>query len=174
VFGDRFRYVLCRQIRQINGAWKHTALASLNIGDIILFGSCIDNRSKFALDTVFVVDMHTLLRPNGALPAWESNLHRDITMSVIRIPAVGLRLYGSKTWSQDQPFSFVPCLPAAPRPAVFRRPVIELAGIITPTHVMGYKISTLDDRSARAAWMAVVKQVIDQGCYLGTEIDEPS
>jgi hypothetical protein len=173
VFGDRFRYVFCQQIKDS----RPTTLASLNIGDIVLFGSCIADRTMFALDTVFVVDVHSLVRRDNRFPDWESDLHRQVTMNLIQIPAFGLRLYGGKTWSPDKPFSFVPCLPATPHPTGFPRPVIEPSGplknIITPTKSQGYKIEKLDEQCAHAAWDAVVAQVTSQGCYLGTLIDEP-
>src|SRR6266481_1318520 len=171
VFGDRFRYVLCQQYRKFGS----TKLANLNNGDLILFGSHI--RGYFALDTVFVVGVNAPVRGEGALPDWESDLHRRITMDLIEIPVWGLRLYGSITWSPDKPFSFVPCLRAETAPRGFKRPVLEPPGplepAISPRLRQGFKIAEFEERHARAAWEAVVRQVVDQGCALATAIDEP-
>src|SRR5262245_14107376 len=51
VFGERFYYTGCQQ-RTRNGP---TQLRYLSRGSVILFGSCLD-KSKFVLDTLFVVD----------------------------------------------------------------------------------------------------------------------
>ena len=172
VFGDRFLYALCQQFEKRNNVLNATQMARLNEGDIILFGSCVNKR--FELDTVFVVGIHAPVRPNGRLPNWESDLHRKITMDLIDIPPCGLRLYGGATWSSDAPFSFVPCCPIEGTPRGFRRPVIEpsgpLSGAITPSKKQGRKITL---NNAPAIWHAVVRQVLDQGCVLGTAVDEP-
>jgi hypothetical protein len=171
VFGDLFRYVLCQQYRKSGS----TKLAYLNQGDIILFGSHIGG--CFALDTVFVIGVYALVRHDGVLPDWESDLHRRITMDLIEIPACGLRLYGSETWSTDKPFSFAPCLPAQTGPLGFKRPVLEASGplnsVISAGFKQGFKVAELDEADARAAWDAVVRQVVRQGCALATAVDEP-
>jgi hypothetical protein len=172
VFGDRFRYVLCQQYRKSGP----TKLAYLDKGDIILFGSHISGH--FALDTVFVIGVYALIHYDGALPDWESDLHRRITIDLIEIPAWGLRLYGSDTWSGDKPFSFVPCLPTQTAPRGFKRPVLtpsgSLCSVISPELKQGFKIAELDEADARAAWGAVVRQVVNQGCALATAVDEPN
>ena len=171
VFGDRFRYVLCQQYRKSGP----TKLAYLNKGDVILFGSHV--RGCFAVDTVFVVGLYAPIRHDGALPDWESDLHRRITMDLIEIPDWGLRLYGSEAWSQDKPFSFVPCLPAQITPRGFKRPILEPLGplgrAISPGLKQGFKTAQFEEQDACAVWEAVVRQVTDQGCALATTIDEP-
>jgi hypothetical protein len=174
VFGDRFLYVVCQQIK--NG--RLTTLSRLNTGDIILFGSCVCGRKMFAVDTVFVVGIHEMVHHVDKLPDWESDLHNIITTDLIDIPKCGLRFYGGETWSSEGPFSFVPCLPTTLDGEGFRRPVIQpsgiLSGIITPTLSQGHKITTFDDdKYALAVFDAVVGQVINQGCCLATTIDEP-
>jgi hypothetical protein len=161
---------------QVSGG-KPTTLSYLNKGDIILFGSALDRGSLFALDTVFVVGVHDLVRSNSKLPDWESDLHRRITMDLIQVPNFGLRLYGGETWSPEKPFSFVPCLPAEPHQNGFPRPVIKPLGplkeVINPKSWRREKITELDEKDARAVWDAVVQQVMDQDCALGTVVDEP-
>jgi hypothetical protein len=171
VLGDGFRYAFCKQ--EIN-----KILRSLSKGDIILFGSTL--AQAFVIDTVFVVGKHDFVRNNVELPNWESDLHRKITMDLIQVPACGLRLYGGELWSPEKPFSFVPCRPAERLPtAGFRRPVIDASGplknVIDPKRWRGPpKVTELDDKCADAAWEAIVQQVVDWGCALGTTIDEPN
>jgi hypothetical protein len=170
VFGDRFRYAFCKQE-------SNKILRSLSKGDIILFGSTL--AKSFVIDTVFVVGEHDIVHNNVELPSWESELHRRITMDLIQVPTCGLRLYGGERWSPEKPFSFVPCLPAKGLPTVgFRRPVIDasepLKDIINPRRWRGPPpYVELDDKSADAAWEAIVQQVVDWGCALGTTVDEP-
>jgi hypothetical protein len=133
----------------------------------------------FALDTVFVIDFYEELDNDGKFPGWKSDLHRKITIDLIDIPKCGLKFYGGKTWSLDRPFSFVPCRPATPHANGFGRPLIEPSGIlkdvITPKLLQGYKITEFgDNKRADAAWDALVTQVVNQNCYLGTLVDEPT
>ncbi len=131
------------------------------------------------LDTVLVVGLHAPIRRGGTFPNWESDLHRRITMDLIEkdIPGCGLRLYGGETWSSEKPFSFVPCRPAEPQPVGFSRPVIRPIGplhsLISPALSQGCKIDSFTPECARAVWDAVVQQVMDQDCALGTAVDEP-
>jgi hypothetical protein len=175
VFGDRFRYVLCQQFK--GNPPRATQLAKLEEGEIILFGSCVGG--AFAVDTVFVVGTYAPVQRHRPLPDWESDLHRKITMDLTDIPSCGLRLYGGQTWSPDMPFSFVPCLPMDDVARGFKRPVIKplgiLSAIISPELKQGHKIEPLKDpKRAQAARDAVVRQVLSQGCALGTSVDEPA
>lgn len=172
VFGHLFQYGPCKQV----GRYKKL-LGSLSRGDIILFGSILNK--TFVLDTVLVVGTHDLVRNDDKLPDWISDLYREITLDLIQVPASGLRLYGGEPWSPEKPFSFVPCLPAECLPTTgFQRPVIDPRGplekVINPElWPQNVNATDLDDKSADAAWEAVVQQVIAWGCALGTIIDEP-
>ena len=175
VFGDRFRYALCRQFSNVSGL--PTALARLHEGDIILFGSNV--AGCFALDTVFVVGVFSPVSSDYPLPKWESELHRRITMDLFEIPRCGLRLYGGQNWSAEKPFSFVPCLPIDRLSRDFSRPIIEPSGVlsnlISPKLKQNFKITVLDGaRTARLVWDAVVQQVLAHGCALGTNVEEPA
>jgi hypothetical protein len=174
VFGDMFRYVLCRQVR---GNGNRTQLSYLSDGDVILFGSHLGG--EFVLDTVFVVDMHEDLVLGRLPPRWESALHIAITMNTFELPRAGLRLYGGRTWKPGAPFSFVPCVAWGEAQMPFTRPRLQpvgpLASAITPAMKMGFKTTEVGGASeARAAWDAVVSQVLEQGCRLGTHIGEPA
>ena len=83
------------------GEWEPQSevrrLAWNDKGDIIMFGSNL--RECFVIDTVFVIAKHSPIHIGGALPNWESYLHKVITMDLIQIPPWGLRLYGSNNWS---------------------------------------------------------------------------
>ena len=180
VFCDRFRYAICRQF---NSNQRRTQLGLLNEGDVILFGSHIGGR--FTLDTVFVVGSYSDWDKNGKLPDGESELHRKIAIEPFRkattgcgqsFPSCGLRLYAGATWSSDMPFSFVPCLPSGTRPSGFPRPVIQPTGVlkslISPKLKQNFRVSSVEDASE--VWKVVVKQVLAQGCALGTAVDEPT
>jgi hypothetical protein len=174
VFGNMFRYAICRQFRANK---RRTALSYLSGGDIVLFGSHVDD--QFVLDTLLVVDMHADVLPGGALPNWESALHRAITMELVELPPSGVRLYGGQRWMPDAPFSFVPCVTWDDARMPFARPGLQplgpLKSMITPAMKMGFKVTELDIApEARAVWDAVVGQVLKQGCCLGTDVREPS
>lgn len=172
VFGHYFHYALCQQTRR--GA--ATRLAALEEADMILFGS--HRHGSFVLDTVFVVAQYHDLHPDDRAPHWESELHRTVTLELIKIPACGLRLYRGKSWSVDQPFSFVPCSPWKIQPVIFRRPIITPRGplrdLIRPTMKQAFYAPEVHSTSqVRAAWHEVVAQVLAQGCALATAVDEP-
>jgi len=172
VLGPRFLYALCQQPS------KRT-LRSLNTGDIILFGSKKRKSETFMIDTVFVVGVHAPIRRDGTIPDWGSDLYRRITIDLIenQIPECGLRLYGGEAWSSEKPFSFVPCRPTEPQPIGFPRPEINpigpLASLISPGLRQGCNITSVTPEHARAAWGAVVRQVLDWDCGLGTAIKGP-
>ncbi|HEY3909451.1 MAG TPA: hypothetical protein VGM07_06130 [Stellaceae bacterium] len=99
-------------------------------------------------------------------------------MDLFDIPQCGLRLYGGATWSPNKPFSFVPCHQVTGAPCSFPRPVIEPSGILSdmikPSRKQWHKITAVASQEhATAIWDAVVRQVLSQGCVLGTTVDEP-
>lgn len=174
VFGDMFRYAICRQFRATK---RRTKLSYLSEGDIVLFGSRVGG--EFALDTVLVVNSHAEVLPGGGLPNWESALHRTITMDLVELPPAGVRLYGGQTWTPHAPFSFVPCFAwnqsqnPFPRPPL--RPLGPLKSVIAPAMTMGFKMTSVDSGPGfRAVWDAVVDQVLAHGCALGTKVEEPT
>lgn len=174
VFGDQFLYSICRQFNSKKGTL--TKLASLEAGDIILFGSHVDG--NFALDTVFVVEAFVPVTPDVALPNWASPLYRSVTFDRIQFPSRAVRLYRGAGWVPGKPFSFAPCLPFNGSPKGFARPVIRPQGPlrdkITPAKNQNYKVTEITDHAdVVRAWSAVVEQVQSQGCSLATRVDEP-
>lgn len=185
VFGDRFRYSLCKQFRPgKNGKpGLPTYLSRLAVGTMILFGSKVQN--QFVLDTVFVVDGWAGYTPG----TWVKDIamvtdqdYRDITFRPARADddagdlAVPMRLYTGATVDAPQHgmHSFFPCLPAADGPPRFARPSINLDGVVNPALMMGSKgtAKTLDDITT--AWTSVRQQVLDAGLQIGVAADQPA
>lgn len=177
VFGDRFRYTLCRQWR--NKTNRPTLLRDLAAGSLILFGSL--KAGAFVLDTAFVVTegvLHDHDSWRNALLHQVSETYADVTLQPTHAWAspAQLRLYAGAT--DDDPlagmFSFVPCLPAATATNGFPRPAISLDGYITQSLPMGFKASAdVPSDMIEAAWISVVDQVLDAGLYLGVSFDLP-
>jgi hypothetical protein len=172
VFGDRFRYAICRQVTRRGNRARASLLEN---GDIILFGS--RKGGQFALDSVFVVGQYSDFYSLDDLPTWESDLHRRIAAERAPPPPCGFRLYSGRTWSPSDPFSYVPCLPVTDEPIAHPRPSIKpvgvLEGIISPGMTQNFNETPVDAVRARAIWEAVTDQVLRQGCALGVAIDEP-
>jgi hypothetical protein len=172
VFGDRFFYTLCRQYR----GGHRTVLSQLDEGDIVLFGSRLHR--AFVLDTLLVVGIHSELYDVDGAPDWGSELHQQVTIDRIpQIPPDGLRMYGGEPWSKTRPFSFAPCVAVTGVPIGFPRPTIEPEGALLPILSgplpLAYRCTLVDAAAGHAAWREVVRQVLAQGCALGTRVDEP-
>jgi len=176
VLGDMFRYYCCRQFNPKSGA--RTKMSRLGEGDIVMFGSHL--QGEFVLDTVFVVGVFKDMHSKYDLPAWQSKLHNDITVNLVDFPPCGLRMYGSRGWSAEEPkepFSFTPCLPLAGEPQGFARPSIKPGGVlqsvINPKMKQNYKVTECGRDEVKDIWCEVVDQVLSAGCALATRIDEP-
>lgn len=175
VFGDRFRYTYCLQ----KTVFGPTQLQHLAHGSVILFGSCI-GKSRFALDTVFIVDQGADYQPahyKVALAGQVPSVYEDVTLSrIAEPPGVTLRLYTGATHAQQihHMFSFFPCLPAHSVPGAFARPTITIPDVITPTLCQGKKITVQSDVSSAAdLWREIVSQVSAQGLDLGIHATLP-
>ncbi|MBU1692650.1 MAG: hypothetical protein KKC51_01670 [Verrucomicrobia bacterium] len=183
VFGGRFFYSICKQ----NNRRGPTALQRLARGSVILFGSG-KGRSRFVLDTVFVVAdyvdwnlsnyrerlkdvvppeyFHVTLEPI----AYEMKI-RNMTSSQT------FRLYLGATF--DQPyegmFSFFPCRPYREEDAGgFARPTLRRKGIITDNLTQGQRLNPMPGPEAvRELWVDTVRQVLEQGLYLGVHAELP-
>lgn len=172
VFGDRFRYTGCLQHKQ----GRPTQLRHLARDSVILFGSC-RGRSRFVVDTVFVVAEHIdhtkrdyqdqlrglvpITYEAVTLAPWYANTD-DLTESH--------RLYSGATFdaSVEGMFSFVPCLPSSLAPRGFARPTIRIPGVVTDTHMQWVKLNPQASVSdVKRLWDDVVRQVTDQGLMLG-------
>ena len=182
VFGDQFHYTRCQQYRK----GKSIQLRYLEKGSVILFGSC-QNRSRFMLDTVFVVGDYI----DHEKTTYEAVLKNKITETykeVAIIPSYqetlmkgkcsfkpiedqqSLRLYFGATYdnSFDGMFSFFPCLPFDEAEKGFARPLIKLEGVITDGLRQGNKLNRQNStENIKKLWLAVVEQVLGQKLYLG-------
>jgi hypothetical protein len=144
---------------------------------MVLFGSHVSG--DFVLDTLLVVCSYAEVRQGSPLPNWESELHRRITMERVHLPPCGVRLYAGATWSADKPFSFVPCVRVSGDVTPFARPRIQPTGplrsVVQPAMKLGFKRTTASGAaSAREVWDEIVDQVLEQGCSLGTHVEEPA
>jgi hypothetical protein len=174
VFGETFYYSRCMQ----KGPEGYTNLRMLDAGSVILFGSSME-RSRFVLDTVFVVDQW---RDYGR------NYHQTLdglvpkVLEEVSLGRVGYsedneyRLYFGASYRKavQGMFSFFPCLPEAEAPKGFPRPTITLPGFIKSGLTRGYHATPMaqgDD--GLAIWRRVVEQVALQGLYLGVSAAMP-
>jgi hypothetical protein len=177
VFGEHFRYTLCRQWR--NKTNRPTLLRDLAVGSLILFGSL--KGGSFVLDTVFVTGQSTL-HDHGS---WRTALpdlpetYVDVTMKPTYAwgPGPQLRHYSGASYSEpvDDMFSFAPCLPANVGRNGFARPTITLDGYVTQGLMMGFKATRgLKESAVRDLWRRVVDQVVDADLALGSYFALPA
>lgn len=183
VFGDRFLYSICKQ----NNRRGPTAMQRLDRGSVILFGSG-RGRSRFVVDTVLVVadyvdwDLSNYReRLKGIVPPEYFHVTLEpiaYEMTVRNLsPSQAFRLYIGATF--DRPyeglFSFFPCRPWREGEARgFARPSVRRPGIITDNLTQGQRLNPMPDTAAvRELWADVVRQVLEQGLYLGVFADLP-
>jgi len=106
IFGDYFKYVICRQI-------KNSSLQNLSQDDIILFGSCKMNSSKqfdFYIDTVFVVEkrlteIHLDKNPSKSIVNTYTGISKDYyrrTLSRLVLPTTSSNSCTTNTTSGCQ------------------------------------------------------------------------
>ncbi len=168
VFGDCFRYTVCRQYRD----GRPTKMQHLAPGSLILFGSRL--RSRFVIDTVFVVDRwidydHPAALEGLVPPAYE-------TITINRIDIARYRLYTGATFEQPYHgmFSFVPCLPHTEAARGFARPTIILPGLVSDLLAMNFRRRVQPNVDAmKQIWDEVVRQVKEQGLMLGIATTMP-
>jgi hypothetical protein len=176
VFGDRFRYTLCRQWRSATN--RPSLLRDLEPGSLILFGSY--KAGEFVLDTAFVTD-EGIRHDHDSWSAVLTDLSEayvDVTMRATYAwgPGAELRLYSGATRQQptNGMFSFAPCLPADIGAQGFARPSIGLDGLITPNLKMGFKSTRgLSARDVQQLWERVTEQVVRQDLALGPRFAMP-
>jgi hypothetical protein len=177
VFGDSFKYTLCRQIK--NG--KPTYFTNLAPGTLILFGSKVQH--QFVLDTAFVVDNEST---NHSSQNWESELshvssvYRAVTLEpmygdVNIKPENTFRFYSGARIENaiNGMYSFFPCIQETNDPMRFERPVIDVPGIVNHALMMGSKGTKMPLSEIEKVWQLVVSQVHNQGLRLGLSAREP-
>ena len=174
VYGDRFLYTNCRQLR-------HKKLRSLTSGSIVLFGS--KRGGGFVLDTVFVVgdaqpasyqQGETGVLPDHPIadaavfnPLATTN---DVGKSCV---AYSARMHDD---GPDAPYSFVPCRPQY-EGWRFARPVLEplgeLADLINPNLAMSVRMRELSHERLAAVWAHVAGVCQQQGLAQGVHAMPP-
>ena len=177
IFGPRFHYTGCLQHTKRGP----TQLRNLSRGSVILFGSQV--RSRFAVDTVFVVDGHvdhTLEDHQEGLAGVISRTYAEVTLgpwyALPHEDQRSFRLYFGATY--DAPvqgmFSFVPCLPLKGDSVPFERPSIDIPGITNWKLQQNYRLNpqgSLED--VRILWERTVDQVVGQDLPLGLSVNLP-
>jgi hypothetical protein len=72
-------------------------------------------------------------------------------------------------------FSFFPCIPREEGCQGFKRPVIEMPGLVTPALNRKFRLNCgLDKRQIRDDWQSVVEQVLRQDLWLGIQAQMPN
>lgn len=190
VFGDNFYYTGCQQ--HLAGAPNQ--LRYLQVGSVILFGSCLSLK-HFALDTVFVVEKwidHNKYNFNQVLRNLISDTYFDVgiapwypeytsspnnTSTCEQLSnIVSYRLYYGASFNSkmNEMYSFFPCLPYKENTHGFVRPIIKIPGIITNNLQQGKKLNPQwTIQIVKELWDVVVLQVLDQGLNLGVYSDLP-
>ena len=174
VFGGFF-YGNCMQHRK----GRPTQLCHLENGSVVLFGSHASG--NFILDTVFVVrdsvryDRASFRsKHKRCIPAYRT--YKDVVLKPLFQSACGhregcspdkagpYRLYIGATYDKptdDGMFSFFPCMRRGERCEGFKRPVIDLPGLIDGSLRQGFRLNRQVDRAKVAClWRSVVDKVL--------------
>ncbi len=178
VFGDCFKYTLCKQ-RKKNG--DVMLLASLAPGSMILFGSNLGGR--FVLDTVFITkeepirhSCHTWQEACSELsPTYKAMTLEPMYFDQGSAHGEDYSLYSARMRSGGilEVFSFVPCMFVNGEPARFARPSISIPGVVSKNLTTSFNATQMNIDDIKHCWNLVVKQVFDQGLRLGLNFDEP-
>lgn len=192
VFGERFRYFICRQQACFN------LLPNLSPGSIILFGSNINRH--FCLDTLFVVSeikMHYTLYD---IKLFASQLNKDAFYyagiepvmfnakcveekneegGCLKFPDLKLTCYQAVSYDEKESyngiFSFAPCKyyeEENPIKSVFVQPEINLE-FISPTMTRGIKAIEVSYDKVQAYWSNIVEQIRNSNLGLGVRFKMP-
>lgn len=177
VFGERFHYTGCLQ----HTSRGPSQLRNLSPGSVILFGSRV--RSRFAMDTLFVVADHidhAFDDHKERLAGVISRTYEEVTIRPwYAIPGEdppSFRLYFGATYDAavDGMFSFAPCLPLRGGPVPFDRPTVRIPGVVNWKLQQGKRLNPQEDPSdVQHLWESVVEQILDQDLALGISIDLP-
>jgi hypothetical protein len=171
VFGDAFRYAICKQ------KGKMTNLA---IGSVILFGSSY--KHGFALDTVFVVKNATPSATIIASPNMFGTRYREQTVDRITNeysrPGNKYQLYSGQSYADSETiFSYCPCrINSIEDSRAFPRVTLPhffgSSWGFSP-YPSGIKYLALTAQSTQEIWNAVTNEVLSQGYLLGIMFKEP-
>ena len=184
VFGDCFKYFVCKQWKKANG--QATKLSRLEPGSMILFGSTHgpDSDAFFQLDTVFVVACCLEYSPSNPakLPPHPA-ISDDYLKAVFRmafpkrdseIPSdLRLRLYFGATASNrvDGMYSFAPARPAGNAAAGFSRVQLKDLPYITNNLNSAPLCTDASLTEVTQAWKHVRELSRKHGCLEGVRFD---
>lgn len=178
IFGDYFKYTLCKQVNK-NGVPNF--LTRLQPGSLILFGSNVKN--NFVLDTVMVLSE---IKLEHSLADWSSVLYgcsdtyRAMTLEPMYFdkntkPESRFTYYQGASHQApfNETYSYSPCIQETRLPQGFERPNVSLPGVINQKLMMGQKFSRMSMSAIRECWLDVQSQVFDFDLSLGVKFDEP-
>lgn len=179
IFGDHFKYTLCKQINK-NG--RSNFLTRLHPGTLILFGSNVKN--SFVLDTAMVLSE---VKVEHSLEDWSSILsgcsdtYKAMTLEPMYFDK-NIKRESRFTYYQgashrspfNDTFSYSPCIEETKLPQGFERPNISLASAINQKLMMGQKRTHMSLSAIQECWCDIKSQIFDHGLCLGVEFDEPA
>jgi hypothetical protein len=181
VFGNRFYYTNCKQTE--NG--KGLKMLHLDPNSIIIFGSEID-RSKFVIDTVFVVKSSSSVKDYRS----ETDDYPELLRKATIDSPIGLadwnKIYAGKMHDIDsqflegsmEMFSFVPCMVDCPKEG-FPRPTIDVAKFGLQKPGAGTVLQSINfergfvESPEHNFWLDLISELASQGYSLGIKLDMP-
>lgn len=181
VFGENFYYTNCKQ-KEIG---KGRMMLHLEPNSIILFGSEI-GRSKFVIDTVFVVKSSVSVQDYSS----QSNGYPDLLKYATIESPIGLaawnKVYTGKMHNinsefkedSEEIFSFVPCKLDYSKIG-FERPVIDKDKFKLQKPGAGTVLGKVDyhkgiaENNENNYWMDLIAELAKQGFSLGIKLEMP-
>lgn len=174
VFGDHFYYTNCKQ-KQTRAGKK---MLSLSHNSIIIFGS-EKNKSKFLIDTVFVVDNSESMLQYKMHPNLYPNTLRKATLDLNGGLDYWHVLYKGKMYdialsfkeNLNSTFCFVPCK-TAKESILFERPEIDWKKFNLQKPGAGSVLYEIKSTSKTSFWNDLVTEITKQGFSLGIRFDD--
>jgi len=181
VFGDEFRYFLCKQYQDKKK--RTTTLAKLESGDIILFGSTHGTKKEnafFQLDTVFVISHYIEydISDVNALNDYNLGIYREFVFKMAfpqpsNYP-LKLRLYFGSNYNNQVNgiYSFSPCKPFSSNLGF---PRVQLKNIKHLTNNLNAapKITQVTIEESIEFWKIIQEATLNQGCFEGVMFSFP-
>lgn len=165
VFGADFYYSNCKQ--------KRNHMNILSEGDLILFGTEYDE--GFALDTVFIVKEGISAPEYLITPSQYPLILRQATLDLDERYQTNpdLRLYTGLMHSKNPkgPFCFIPCKLKSDGP--FGRPLLDYKKFNLQSPGARTVLTDIHHDSVSRFWFDLVKELTDNGYYLGIQTDIP-
>jgi hypothetical protein len=173
VFGDCFKYFVCKQFKQNRNL---TSLAKLDNGSIILFGSTANQNKPeafFQLDTVLVISEHIVYDISDNFALAGMGAYRDYVFKMA-FPhpsnySLKLRLYKGATFRMptEGMYSFSPAKIWDNQQAGFPRVPLKDMDYITNNLNAAPKISEVSESQARDFWNKILEISRKSDCIEG-------